>query len=97
MTRSRMALYKQHINKESKWLNNLIIHYTYEKRLSSYKQDIHEIWNQTFQQTPVTNTRLIIGHRNSKNLTKQLVRRHPKPSKRKTQIISKSVVLKKML
>ena len=64
-------------NKESKWLNNLIIHYTHEKRLATYKHDIHQIWNQTFQQTPVLDTRLIIGNRNSKNLTKQLVRRRP--------------------
>jgi hypothetical protein len=64
-------------NKESKWLNNLIIHYTHEKRLAIYKKNIYQIWNQTFQETPVLDTRLIIGNRNSKNLTKQLVRRRP--------------------
>jgi hypothetical protein len=70
-------------NKQSKWLNNLIIHYTHEKRLAAYKQDIHEIWNHTFQQTPVLDTRLIIGNRNSKNLTKQLVRRRPQCKNKK--------------
>jgi hypothetical protein len=64
-------------NKESKWLSSLIIHYTHEKRLANYKTTIHQLWNQTFNETPATNTRLIIGNRNSKNLTKQLVRRRP--------------------
>jgi hypothetical protein len=71
------SLVQTKLNKESNWLTSLIIHYTHENRLANYKTTIHQLWNQTFNETPATNTRLIIGNRNSKNLTKQLVRRRP--------------------
>ena len=57
--------------------NNLIIHYTHEKRFHTFKKDIHELWNQMFQCTPVSNTKLIIGHKNNRNATQELVRRRP--------------------
>ncbi len=41
------------------------------------KEDIHQLWNQMFQQTLVMAARLIIGHRNSRNLTKELVHQCP--------------------
>jgi hypothetical protein len=71
------SLVNTKLNQESKWNTSLIIHYTHEARLSTYKKDIHQLWNRTFKETPVINTRLIVGNRNSKNLTKQLVRRGP--------------------
>ncbi|CAF1562690.1 unnamed protein product [Didymodactylos carnosus] len=64
------------LDKETKWLTSLIIHYTHEKRLASYKKDIHQLWNQTFKQTPFINTRRIIDNRSSPNITNQLRRRH---------------------
>ena len=69
-------LVKARLRKQNKFDKNLIIHYTYEKRLENNKKDIHKLWNQTFQQTPVLNTRLIIGNRNNQNLTKEIVHRH---------------------
>jgi hypothetical protein len=66
-------LVKARLNKQSKFDNNLIIHYTYEKRLQSNKTAIHHLWHQTFEQTPVIKTRLIIGTRNSRNITQELV------------------------
>jgi hypothetical protein len=68
-------LIKARLNKQSKFENNLIIHYTNEKRLQSNKNVIHQLWNQTFEQTTVTNTRLIIGTRNSRSITRELVHR----------------------
>ncbi len=41
------------------------------------KRGIHQIWNELFQEIPVTDTRLIIGNRNGRNLTKELVHRRP--------------------
>ena len=70
-------LVKARLNKQSKFDTNLTIHYTYETRLQNNKRDIHQLWNCTFQQTPVMNTRLIVGNRNSRNLTRELVHRHP--------------------
>jgi hypothetical protein len=68
-------LVKAQLNKQSKFDNNLIIHYTNEKRLQSNKNAIHQLWHQTFEQTTVINTRLIIGTRNSRNMTRELVHR----------------------
>ena len=64
-------------DKPSKFDTNLIIHYTYEKRFQCNKRYFHQLWNQTFQQTPVMERRLIIGNRNSPNMTRQLVHRRP--------------------
>ncbi|CAF1538743.1 unnamed protein product, partial [Adineta ricciae] len=59
----------------SKWDSNVIIHYSHESRLSTYRRDVHQLWNEHFHQTPVTHTRLIIGTKNNPNLTKRLLRR----------------------
>ncbi len=56
---------------------NLIIHYIHEARLATYKKHIHHLWNQIFADTLVTNTKLIVGNRNSRNATKILIRRRP--------------------
>jgi hypothetical protein len=34
-----------------KQLNELIIHYTHENRLQTYKEDIQRLWNQTLTET----------------------------------------------
>jgi hypothetical protein len=72
-------LVKTRLNKQSKFDNNLIIHCTYEKRLQSNKNAIHQLWHQTFEQTPVMNTRLIIGNQNSRNMTQDLIHRRQIP------------------
>jgi predicted solute-binding protein len=74
------------IRKQNKFDTGLIIHYTYEKRLTNIKNDIHQLWNQIFQQTPVINTRLIIDNRNSRNLKKELVHQQAALEKHRTNI-----------
>jgi hypothetical protein len=66
-----------YLKKKFKWTTNLIVHYTHEARLESYKKDIHQLWNQIFDQTPVINTTLIIGNRNNRNSKGRLVHRRP--------------------
>jgi hypothetical protein len=51
----------------------LIIRYTHETRLATYNKHIHQLWNQIFTDTPVVNTKLIVGNRNSRNATKILI------------------------
>ena len=70
-------LVRSRIDRPSKFDTNLIIHYTYEKRFQSNKRHFHQFWNQTFQRTPVMERRLIIGNRNSPNITRELVHRRP--------------------
>jgi hypothetical protein len=68
-------LVKAQLKKQSKFDKNLIIHYTYEKRLQNNNKAIHQLWHQIFEQTPVMNTQLIIGNVNSRNMTQELVHR----------------------
>jgi len=70
-------LVRLRLNQQPELHNKLIIHYTHEARFASYKADIHQIWNQIFKNTPVMNTKLIIGHQNNRNVTKTLVHRRP--------------------
>jgi len=73
------ALVKARLGKQTKSDINLVIHYIHihEKRLQSSKKGIYQLWDQTFQQTPVIDTRLIIGNRYSRNMTRELVHRRP--------------------
>jgi hypothetical protein len=48
-------LVKAKIGQNSKWINNLIMHYTYENRLENYKKDIHQLWNQISGGAPASN------------------------------------------
>ena len=70
-------LVRSRLDKPSKFDTNIIIHYTYEKRFQCNNIYLHQLWNQTFQQTPVMERRLIIGNRNSPNMTRELVHRRP--------------------
>jgi hypothetical protein len=71
-------LVQARLRKQAKYNENTIIHYTHEKRLQHNKKDIHQIWKQLFQQTPVINTRLIIGNRNNPNLKRELLHHRSK-------------------
>ena len=61
----------------SKWDNNLNIHYSHEKRFETLKKDIHQLWNRIFHDTPIMNTKLIIGHKNNNSATRELIQRRP--------------------
>ena len=70
-------LVKEKLLKRREQANTILLHYTYEKRFSHYGRTIHQIWTNTFQNTPVETSKLIVGNRNNPNLTKELVRRNP--------------------
>ena len=65
------------IKRQSKSIDNLIIHYKHEARLASSKKDIHQLWHQIFNRTPVANTKLIVGNRNNRKCQDSLVHRRP--------------------
>jgi len=65
------------VPKQKQWIDRLILHYTHEKRFASYKRDIHQTWNKTFVDTPVTDVKLLVGHRNNRNLQCEIVRKRP--------------------
>ncbi len=39
------------LRQKSKWDDNVILHNKHEAHFASYKQDIHQLWNQTFNKT----------------------------------------------
>ncbi|CAF1418091.1 unnamed protein product [Adineta steineri] len=64
-------------DKPNKFDKTLFLHYTHEKRLEPIKRDIHKIYSDVFQGTEAESMRLIIGHRNSRNLACELIRTRP--------------------
>jgi hypothetical protein len=74
-------LIKEKILKRRDKEKSIFLHYTHEKRFFNYKRTIHELWTQTFRDTTVEETRLIVGTRNNPNLTRELVRRCPQSSR----------------
>lgn len=57
--------------------NAMILHYTFEKRYSHIGRSIHQIWDDTLQNTSFDQMKLISGTRNHPNLSKELIRRNP--------------------
>ena len=77
-------LVRMRMNRELTSFHYLIIHYTHEERFGTSKKDIHQLWHHIFADTPVNDTKLIIGNRNSRNAIKLFVHRPPEilfPSK----------------
>ena len=70
---------KDRMEVENKWDKCLIVHYTHEQRLAAFKKDLHRLWDQTFANTPVKDTRLIVGNRINRNAKRELI--HNRPSK----------------
>jgi hypothetical protein len=63
---------------EKPYQQKLIIHYTHEKRLDSLKREMHQVYQNVFQNTPVEDVKLIVGTRNRRNARDDLVRKRPK-------------------
>lgn len=59
----------------------IILHYRHERRLQSYKKDIHTTWSNNFNATPISTVRLIVGHRNHSNLGVELIQKRTKPNR----------------
>ncbi|CAF4911003.1 unnamed protein product [Rotaria magnacalcarata] len=68
----------QQNKKTNKLQNKLIIHYTHEKRFKTRKRDMHRIFQETFVNTPIMETNLIVGNTNHKNTMKELIQKRPR-------------------
>ena len=67
----------QHANEKEK---KLIIHYRHEKRFTSFKQDMHQLYDDVFNNTPVSDVKMIVGSRNRRDARNELIRKRPQPS-----------------
>ena len=60
-------------SKKTHWDERLIIHYNHEERLATFKKNLHKLWQRTILNTPIQETRLIIGNRNNKPSKRELI------------------------
>jgi hypothetical protein len=77
-------LVKAKLLKRRERANSIMLHYTHDKSFSHYKRIFHQIWNDTFYNTPIQIIKLIVGTRNSPNLSKELIHRNPFNKNKKT-------------
>lgn len=57
--------------------DRIIIHYTHEDRFATTKREMHIIFREAFANFGIEAVRLIVGHRNSPNLQRELIRKRP--------------------
>lgn len=70
--KAKTETHKDH-QPNKKFEKTLFLHYRHEQRLDSLKRDIHKIYSEVFQGTEASDIRLIIGHRNSRNIQSELI------------------------
>jgi len=58
-------------NKDIKFGNKIIVHYTHEKRFSSFKRDMDRIYDDTFQKRIDKDIKIIVGNRNRRHAQKK--------------------------
>lgn len=66
-----------YLNENTKWSEKIIIHYMHEARFMNYKKLVHQLWDQIFKDTPVMESKLIIGNRNNPNHKSRLAHHRP--------------------
>jgi ATP-dependent Lon protease len=64
-------------SKNEQVTNRLILHYTHEKRVESYKRDIHQIWSEVFANTLASEVQVIVGNRNNRDAKSEMVQKRP--------------------
>jgi len=75
--------------RKNKFKNNLIIHCRHEERLECMKRDMHQIYNNIFNNASAIDVKLIVGHRNNPPTKRELTRKRP-PKRLLKNIMSKS-------
>ncbi len=58
--------------------DRFFLHYTHEKRFLPFKRDMHKLYDNVFQQTPAMAIKLVVGNRNRRDGTKELIQKRPK-------------------
>jgi len=58
--------------------DRFFIHYTHGKRFRPFKRQMHQLYERVFQQTPAMAIKIVVGNRNRRNSTKELIQKCPK-------------------
>jgi len=67
--------------------DNLIIHYTHEKRFASLSRNIHRNFENVFRNANAMTVKLIVGNRNRRDTKKELIHKRPKRSILQSKLI----------
>lgn len=54
------------------------IHYTHEKRFRHFKRDMHQLYQNVFQDTPAMTVKMVVGNRNRRDNRQELIHKRPK-------------------
>ncbi|CAF1393904.1 unnamed protein product, partial [Rotaria magnacalcarata] len=65
-------------------------HFTYEKRFKTCKRDMHQVYHDTFKDTPAMYTKLIVGNRVRPQTHNELIRKRPNKNLLQNTTIIKS-------
>lgn len=65
----------------------LFVHYTHEQRFHSCKRDMHKVYENIFKDTPAMYTELVVGNRNRRQATNELIRKRPSKALLKNEIV----------
>ncbi|CAF1446435.1 unnamed protein product [Rotaria magnacalcarata] len=68
---------KKSEEKNSNINEKFFTHYTYEKRFKTCKRDMHQVYYDTFKDTPAMYTKLIVGNRIRHPAHNELIRKRP--------------------
>ena len=86
--------------------DKFFIHYTHEQRFNTLKKDMHQIYDDVFQNTPAMYTRMVVGTRNRRDMKNELIRKrtllqkkitkrkcHPKISSSESNILKFEIII----
>jgi len=65
---------------DDKNASKLIVHYIHERRFHSIKRDMHLIYQNIFERTPVADVKMIVGNPNRRDSKHELIHKRPKRS-----------------
>ncbi len=64
--------------KPTNYGDKFFVHYTHEQRFNTLKKDMHQVYDDVFQNTPAMYTRMVVGTRNRRDTKNELIRKRPK-------------------
>ena len=70
----------QQIQTENKFHIKFFIHHTHENRFQPMKRGLHDVHKEVLDQSATKNVKMIVGNRNRRNATHELIRKRPQQS-----------------
>jgi hypothetical protein len=64
--------------KPTNYGDQFFVHYTHEKRFNTLKKDMHQVYDDVFQNRPAIYIRMVVGTRNRRDTKHELIRKRPK-------------------